>query len=153
MSSSCIDALNLRILEELQQNARLSITELGKRVCLSGPAVSERIRRMEEDGVIKRYAALLDPDCVGLPINAFITLKSNIGHLNLLKKIEVVPEIIECYSITGNNCMIMKVTTPTTERLQQVIGILQQIGETNTSIILSTFFSHKLLPVPESNGG
>lgn len=79
------------------------------------------------------------------PINAFITLKSNIPHATAAKKIGQVPEITECYNIAGNNCVIMKVSTPTTRRLEAIIGQLQAIGETNTSVILSPTFERRII--------
>ncbi|MBS1526678.1 MAG: Lrp/AsnC family transcriptional regulator [Bacteroidetes bacterium] len=145
--SKGIDQLNLRILRCLQDDARLSITDIGKQVGLSGPAVSERLRRMEEEGVILTYATVIDYEKIGMPIQAFITLKSALTHAGVVKKLEEIPEITECFNITGNFCMIMKVITPTTRRLEAIIGQLQQLGETNTSIILSeTFQKRGLLP-------
>ena len=136
-----VDQLSSLILEELQMDARLSITEIGKRVGLSGPAVSERIKKMEEDGIIAGYTTRIDHDKAGFTVNAFITLKSGLKHDGVIKKIESIPEILECYSITGNHCIIMKVATATTKKLEAIIMVLQQYGETNTSIILSESFA------------
>jgi Lrp/AsnC family leucine-responsive transcriptional regulator len=140
-----LDDLSAHILEELQLDARLSITEIGRRVGLSAPAVAERIKRMEDEGIITGYRALVDTDKIGLTVNAFITLKSNITHAAAAKRISEIPEVIECYNITGNNCVIMKVSAPTTRRLEGVIGQLQLIGETNTSIILSPTFDSRII--------
>jgi len=141
--SKAVGELNASILQELEKDARVSITEIGKRVGLSGPAVSERIKKMEDEGIITGYTTNLDYDQVGLTVNAFITLKSSLTHASVLKKIEEVPDILECYSITGYNCLMMKVATPTTKRLEAIIGQLQQFGETNTSIILSEAFKKR----------
>jgi len=141
--SKAIGELNAAILEELEADARISITEIGKRVGLSGPAVSERIKKMEDEGIIKGYTTQLDYDQVGLTVNAFITLKSSLTHAGVVKKIEDIPDILECYSITGNNCLIMKVATSTTKRLETIIWQLQQFGETNTSIVLSEAFKKR----------
>jgi Lrp/AsnC family leucine-responsive transcriptional regulator len=140
-----LDELSAHILEELQLDARLSITEIGRRVGLSAPAVADRIKRLEEEEIITGYRAMIDNDKVGLTVNAFITLKSNIPHATAAKKIGEIPEITECYNITGNNCVIMKVATPTTKRLEAIIGQLQAIGETNTSIILSPTFEQRVI--------
>src|ERR1700744_2128661 len=120
--SKAIGDLNAAILRELELDARVSITEIGRRVGLSGPAVSERIKKMEDEGIITGYATLVDHDKVGLTVNAFITLKSSLTHAGVIKKIGAIPEILECYSITGNHCLIMKVATTTTKRLEAVIG-------------------------------
>lgn len=141
--SKAIGELNAAILEELETDARISITEIGKRVGLSGPAVSERIKKMEDEGIIKGYTTNLDYDQVGLTVNAFITLKSSLTHASVVKKIEEIPDILECYSITGHNCLIMKVATSTTKRLETIIWQLQQFGETNTSIVLSEAFKKR----------
>jgi len=141
--SKAIGELNAAILEELEADARISITEIGKRVGLSGPAVSERIKKMEDEGIIKGYTTQLDYDQVGLTVNAFITLKSSLTHAGVVKKIEEIPDILECYSITGHNCLIMKVATSTTKRLETIIWQLQQFGETNTSIVLSEAFKKR----------
>jgi len=140
-----LDELNAHILEELQLDARLSVTEIGRRVGLSPPAVAERIKRMEEDEIITGYKAIIDNDKVGLTVNAFITLRSNIPHATAAKKIGEIPEITECYNITGHNCVIMKVATPTTKRLEAIIDQLQSLGETNTSIILSPTFEQRII--------
>jgi len=141
--SKAIGELNAAILRELEQDARMSITEIGKRVGLSGPAVSERIKKMEDEGIITGYTTHIDYDLIGLTVNAFITLKSSLTHAGVIKKIEEIPEILECYSITGHNCLMMKVAAPTTKRLETIIGQLQQFGETNTSIILSEAFEKR----------
>ncbi|HEY8930697.1 MAG TPA: Lrp/AsnC family transcriptional regulator [Mucilaginibacter sp.] len=141
--SKTIGDLNASILHELELDARISITEIGKRVGLSGPAVSERIKKMEDEGIITGYTTRIDHDKIGLAVNAFITLKSGLTHAGVIKKIEEIPEILECYSITGYNCLMMKVATSTTKRLEAIIGQLQQFGETNTSIILSETFEKR----------
>ncbi|MEO6632175.1 MAG: Lrp/AsnC family transcriptional regulator [Mucilaginibacter sp.] len=141
--SKAIGDLNAGILRQLEADARISITEIGKRVGLSGPAVSERIKKMEDEGIITGYTTHVNYDTIGLTVNAFITLKSSLTHASVLKKIEEIPDILECYSITGYNCLMMKVATPTTKRLEAIIGQLQQFGETNTSIILSEAFKKR----------
>jgi len=141
--SKAIGDLNAAILQELEKDARISITEIGKRVGLSGPAVSERIKKMEDEGIITGYTTNLDYDQVGLTVNAFITLKSSLSHAGVIKKIGEIPDILECYSITGHNCLIMKVATSTTKRLETIIWQLQQFGETNTSIVLSEAFKKR----------
>jgi Lrp/AsnC family leucine-responsive transcriptional regulator len=138
-----LDKLNSLILAELQVDARMSITEIGKKVGLSGPAVSERIKKMEDEEIITGYTTNIDHDKVGLAVNAFITLKSGLAHAGVVKRITDIPEILECYSVTGNHCILMRIATDTTKRLENIIGILQQFGETNTSIILSAAFERR----------
>lgn len=138
-----VDKLNTLILAELQSDARMSISDIGKKVGLSGPAISERIKKMEDEGIITGYTTNIDHDKIGLAINAFITLKSGLTHAGVIKKITEIPEILECYSVTGNHCILMKVAADSTKRLENIIGILQHFGETNTSIILSEAFDKR----------
>jgi Lrp/AsnC family leucine-responsive transcriptional regulator len=140
-----VDKLNALILAELQADARSSITEIGKKVGLSGPAVSERIKKMEDEGIITGYTTNVNHDKIGLAVNAFITLKSGLTHAGVVKKITDIPEILECYSVTGNHCILMKVATDTTKRLESIISMLQHFGETNTSIILSEAFDTRVI--------
>src|SRR5215467_8173451 len=98
-----IDDLNWSILEELQKNAKLSTTEIGRRVGLSAPAVADRIEKMEESGIIQGYHTQLDFDRLDLTIRAFILFRnSNLKHLEMIKLINSIPEVIEWHTITGN---------------------------------------------------
>jgi len=134
-----------QLIDLLLANGRASYAELARQVGLSSPAVHERVGKLEASGVITGYRAVIDNDKVGLTVNAFITLRSNIPHATAAKKIGEIPEITECYNITGHNCVIMKVATPTTKRLEAIIGQLQSLGETNTSIILSPTFEQRII--------
>jgi len=133
-----IDDLNWSILEELQKNARLSTTEIGRRIGLSAPAVADRIEKMEEHGIIKGYHTLLDLDKLGLTIRAFILFKNNsLKHAELIKVVESIPEVVEWHTITGSFAVLLKIATDTSERLGKIIEQLEESGETNTSLILS----------------
>ncbi len=133
-----IDNLNRRILNELQQNSRVSNAEIGRRVGLSAPAVSERIIRMEEEGLIKGYKTILDYDILGLPVQVFITFRSNAKRKEeAIKVANSRKEIIEWYVITGDSCMLLKVAVQSTKELEALIDFLQENGETSTSIILT----------------
>ena len=133
-----IDDLNWSILEELQKNARLSTTEIGRRIGLSAPAVADRIEKMEEYGIIKGYHTLLDFDKLDLTIRAFILFKnSNLKHAELIKLVDSIPEVMEWHTITGSYAVLLKIATDTSERLAKIIEQLEENGETNTSLILS----------------
>ena len=133
-----IDDLNWSILEELQKNARLATTEIGRRVGLSAPAVADRIEKMEELGIIKGYHTLLDFDKLDLTIRSFILFKTNnLKYTELIKLVESVPEIIEWYAITGSYAILLEIATNTSERLTNIIEQLEEYGETNTSLILA----------------
>jgi len=133
-----IDDLNWSILEELQKNARLSTTEIGRRVGLSAPAVADRIGKMEELGIIKGYHTLLDFDKLDLTIRAFILFKTNnLKYTELIKLVESISEIIEWHAITGSYAVLLEIATNTSERLTNIIEQLEEYGETNTSLILA----------------
>ena len=133
-----LDGLNLAILDELCENARISNTEIGRRVGLSAPAVADRIEKMEEQGVIKGSSLLLDMDKLGLTIQAFISFKAaTLRHAGLMKLFDSMPELTEWYSVTGNASMILKIAVATSYELELVIQKLQEHGETSTSLILT----------------
>ena len=133
-----IDDLNWSILEELQKNARLATTEIGRRVGLSAPAVADRIEKMEELGIIKGYHTLLDFDKLDLTIRAFIFFKTNnLRHTELIKLVESIPEVMEWHTITGSYAILLKIAAGTSQRLADIIEQLEEAGETNTSLILS----------------
>ena len=123
----------------LQEDARLSFTELGRRVNLSTPAVTERVRKLEEAGVIAAYRAEENPASVGRPIMAFVQFivpKRDEAHsVELIKSL---PEIVECHHVAGNVSMMLKVLVPTVQRLEQIIKLIGKFGETQTMIVLSS---------------
>lgn len=133
-----LDDLNWHILEELQKNARITNVELGRRIGLSAPAVAERIVKLEEEGYIKSYRTIVDYDKLGLTVPVFIQFRAtSVKHADMIRIVNKMPEVMEWYAITGNNCMLLKVIVSSTQKLETVIEKLQQYGETSTSIILS----------------
>ncbi len=134
-----LDTLDHKILAELQTNARLSFAELGRRVSLSTPAVAERVRRLEDSGVITRYAALVDPAKVGLPVRAFIKITvpgDRLPHFSALA--QRIPEIRECHRVTGAESYILQVAVRDLPHLEAVIDSLSPYVATNTSMVLAS---------------
>jgi Lrp/AsnC family transcriptional regulator, leucine-responsive regulatory protein len=132
------DNLNNAILKMLQENARISATDIGRSVGLSAPAVGERISKMEEEGIITGYRAQVNHAKLGLPIQAIITFKAvSISHTAFIKLIQSLKEIQECYIVTGNPGAIIKVNLESTLQLNDIIEKLKKYGETNTSVVLS----------------
>ena len=134
-----LDGTGWLLLQELQQNARLSYSELGQRVGLSAPAVADRIRRMEEVGVITGYRAEVNMGKLGLPVTAIIRLSSLAGqscNLVALRASEI-PEVLECYRVTGNDSVIVKVVATSVAHLERIIDRLTLHGFPTTSIVLS----------------
>jgi Lrp/AsnC family transcriptional regulator, leucine-responsive regulatory protein len=134
-----LDEIGWHILNELQENARLSFAELGRKVGLSTPAVTERVRKLEDAGVIIGYRTEVDPARTGLPIGAFIRL-SVVGEVSarLSTLIQELPEIVECHRTTGADSFIMKVRVSSIAHLEALIDRLTHFGTTTTSMILSS---------------
>lgn len=134
-----IDNINRRILNALQNNARLSYAELGKLVHLSAPAVAERIRKMERDGVITGYSLNVNMDKLGLPIVALVQCKVFRAMERQFKELLLtIPDVVECYNTTGEQAFVLKMATQSMARLDEVLEIFGDMCDTNTMMILST---------------
>ncbi len=134
-----LDQIGWKLLHELQINGRLSYAELGRRVGLTTPAVVERVKRMEEAGIIVGYHADIDPMKVGMPITAFIRM-SVVGDVftRITAVVKNSPEVVECHRGTGADSFIMKVHVRSVEHLEALIDRLTPFGTTSTSIVLSS---------------
>ncbi|HEY3057106.1 MAG TPA: Lrp/AsnC family transcriptional regulator [Thermoanaerobaculia bacterium] len=142
------DRLNQRILVELQQNPRLSMSELGRRVGLSSPATTERVRRLEESGVIRGYRLDIDPAALGLPMAAYIRVKPNAGQLTKVADLaREIPEVVECDRVTGEDCFVIKVHLPVIDQLDRVLDAFLAYGTTTTSLIQSSPVPRRDLPI------
>jgi len=148
-SEQVADPVNLRILQELQQNPRLSMTDLGRRVGLSSPAVTERVRRLEEKGVIQGYRLELNPAALGLPLTAIIRIRPSPGQLpNIMELARQIPEIVECHRVTGEDCFILKVYLPGLDQLDRLLDCFLRYGNTTTSIVQSSPVPPRQPPLP-----
>lgn len=133
-----IDTLNWKILKCLQQNARMSNSEIGRRVGISSPAVSERIKKMEDAGLIHNYKTVISPFEAGYQLKAIITLRAFMGKLKpFLEKVKTYDEVLNCYRITGNENIVMEVVLKNQKHLEAFIDQLIVYGETKTQIVLS----------------
>jgi len=133
-----IDVLNWKILRCLQLNARLSNAEIGRQVGISSPAVSERIRKMEDTGIINGYSTIISPFECGYQLKAIITLRAFMGKLKpFLSKVKTYNEVVNCYRITGNENIVMEVVLKNQKHLEVFIDQLISYGETKTQIVLS----------------
>ena len=138
-----IDDINWKILKALQVNARASFASIGRTVGLTPPAVAERVKKMEDVGVISGYGTQISHSKVGYQLKAIITLRAFMGKLKPF--LELAPqcrEIINCYRITGNENIIMEVVLKDQFHLETFIDVLIQYGETRTHIILSSVVSN-----------
>lgn len=133
-----IDKLNWQILQLLQTNARMSNAEIGRKVGLSSPAVAERIKKMEDLGVIRGFRTEVDHSAAGYQLKAIITVRAFMGKLKpFLDKVRELPEILNCYRITGNENIIMEVVFLDQQHMERFIDQLIAYGETRTHIVLS----------------
>ncbi len=138
-----LDRLNWLILESLQKNARQSFSEIGRKVGLTSPAVADRVKKMEDSGVIKGYKAEVSYHKTGHQLKAVITLRAFMGRLKpFLEKVKEFKEVINCYRITGNENIIMEVVLYDQSHLEEFIDKLITYGETKTHIILSSVVEH-----------
>ncbi|SHK50247.1 Lrp/AsnC family transcriptional regulator [Paramaledivibacter caminithermalis] len=141
-----MDSTDLKILKILQQDGRISMKDLGKKVGLTSPAVSERVKRLEENGIIIGYKAIVNPKKLNKNISALIDVA--IRSENYKKFLDFVPKnnnIIECHHVTGGDCMIIKVMVETMEDLENLIDDLKKFGNTQTNIILSSPIESKII--------
>lgn len=145
-----LDEIGWKILVELQGNARMSFSELGRRVGLSVPAVTERVRKMEDAGIITGYHAVINAEKVGYPIIAYIRMSvSGDVSSKITSLISGMPEVIECHKGTGGDSFIMKIRVTTVHHLERVIEKLLPFGTTSTSIALSSPVTMRLIERPE----
>lgn len=134
-----LDGINQKIIKSLQENARISYAELGKQVHLSAPAVAERIRKMEEFGVITGYRVEVDLDKIGMPILAIVQCKVFRAKEKEFKQLLLnIPDIMECYNTTGEQAFVVKVATRSMGRLDEVLDTMCELCDTVTMMVLST---------------
>jgi Lrp/AsnC family transcriptional regulator, leucine-responsive regulatory protein len=133
-----IDDTNRLLLAELQENARLSLAELGRRVGLSPPAVAERVQRLEQQGVILGYRAEINPRALGLSLSAVIRVRPAPGQLaNVAELAQDTAEVVDCRRVTGDDCYVMTAHVRDVEHLEEVIDRFVALGQTTTSIVQS----------------
>jgi Lrp/AsnC family transcriptional regulator, leucine-responsive regulatory protein len=143
-----LDAVNRRLLRELQADARLSLAELGRRVGLSAPAVGERLQRLQEAGVVRGYRAELDPAALGLPLGVIIRVRPAAGELPKVAELaRQTPEVVECHRITGEDCFFVKLQVRDVAHLEEVIDRFLLFGQTTTSIVQSSPVPARGLPL------
>ncbi len=148
-----LDDTGWQLLRALQQNARLSYSELGQRVGLSSPAVAERIRRMEDAGIISGYHVELNRSKLGYPITAIIRMSTSPGDqcTRFATFVQEIPEVLECYRVTGSDSLILKVMASSVEHLESLIDRLSAHGQLTTSMVLSAPVTKRVVkPVAEN---
>lgn len=138
-----MDGIDVKLVSLLQGSGRISQNELAHAVGLSAPAVAERIRKLEDRGVIRHYTAVVDPVTIGLDVTAFISVVINGSKYYPLfaQRIAERPEVLECHSVTGMGSHLLKIRTDTTSSLERLLSDIQSwpgVQSTTTSVVLST---------------
>jgi len=134
-----IDRTDWRLLAELQRDGRASYADLARAVAMSPSAVAERVRRLEEAGVISGYRATVDPERVGLQVMAFVRLRYPTGNYRPFHALlESTPEIIEAHHVTGEDCFVLKVLARSMRHLEEVNGRISGLGAVTTSVVYSS---------------
>ena len=143
------DNVDRALLAELQRDGRQSVAELARRVHMSNSAVAERIRRLEEAGVIAGYRAVVDPDRLGYGILAFLRLRYPSSQYQPLHELLAdIPEVVEAHHVTGDDCFILKVVATSMRHLEQVSGRVGTLGSVTTSVSYSSPFPTRPIVPP-----
>jgi Lrp/AsnC family leucine-responsive transcriptional regulator len=149
-TASALDAINLRLLAELHDNPRLSMSELARRVGMSAPAVTERVQRLEASGVIVGYRMEVDPAALGMPVTALVRVRPGPGQLpKIAQAARDTPQVVECHRITGEDCFFLKVHAPSIPELEEILDQFLLFGQTTTSIVVSTPVPTRPLTLPD----
>jgi Lrp/AsnC family leucine-responsive transcriptional regulator len=144
-----LDDVDWKLLAELQNDARLSYNKLGRLVHLSAPAVAERVRRLEQAGVIAGYTARVDPERAGQPLTAFIQLRCTLGKCLLrTTTAEDYPEVAEIHKLSGEHCTLLKARASSLVHLEGLIERLGEHGDLRTHIVLSTQYDWRPVQPP-----
>jgi Lrp/AsnC family leucine-responsive transcriptional regulator len=145
LENRTLDATDARLLNALVADARTSVASLARLVGLSAPSVSERIKRMEEAGVIEGYSARINPEALGFPLAAWVRIRPIPGKLQAVAHIlKGLPEIVECDRVTGEDCFLARAHVRSVDDLEQLIDRIIPFAMTNTSIIQSSPVKRRL---------
>ncbi|MEE1755464.1 Lrp/AsnC family transcriptional regulator [Streptomyces sp. SP18CS02] len=139
MTAYSPDATDWRILNALQDQGRASFAELARAVLMSASAVTERVRRLEEAGVISGYTAVVDQERIGLPILAFVRLRYPNGNYKPFHDLlDTTAEILEAHHVTGDDCFVLKVAARSMGHLEEISGKVGALGSVTTSVVYSS---------------
>ncbi|WP_328631779.1 Lrp/AsnC family transcriptional regulator [Streptomyces sp. NBC_00356] len=139
MAADSLDPTDIRILEALQRNGRASYAELARSVSMSPSAVTERVRRLEESGIITGYSAVVSPEALGLDILAFVRLRYPTGNYKPFHDLlDTTPQIVEAHHVTGEDCFVLKVVARSMRDLEHTTGRIATLGSVTTSIVYSS---------------
>ncbi len=148
-----LDETDVQLLEALAQDARVSVADLARLVHMSGPSVSERLKRLEEAGVIEGYTVLINPAALGRPLAAWLRIRPIPGELKrVVEIIAGIPEIVECDRVTGEDCFVARAYVTSMAELETLIDRIIPYAMTNTAIIQSSPVARRLPPFDKDTG-
>jgi len=155
MHAEKLDSVDLQILEILQSRGRTKRNELAEKVDFSIPSISERLRKLEQNGVIRSYNAVLDPQKIGLTLTAFISVisESSKHYPDIVKRASAQAEVLECHAITGEGSHLLKIRTQNTASLERLLTQIQSwpgVVNTRTNVVLSTPKETTVMALPQS---
>ncbi|MFJ3640075.1 Lrp/AsnC family transcriptional regulator [Streptomyces sp. NPDC090108] len=151
MAAESLDDTDARILDALQRDGRASYAELARAVSMSPSAVTERVRRLEESGVIRGYSAVVDPERLGLGIMAFVRLRYPTGNYRPFHDLVAsTPEIMEAHHVTGEDCFVLKVVARSMRDLERTTGRIAGLGAVTTSVVYSSPLPNRAVTAPTS---
>jgi Lrp/AsnC family leucine-responsive transcriptional regulator len=152
-SEKSLDSADWKILQELQEDARISYNELGRRVGLSGPAAAERVHKLEDAGILTSYGAQIDPTRIGLPLLAFIQLRCAQGKcLYEAGCADEFPEVLEMHKLSGHHCSLLKVAVSSMPHLEALNKRLCKYGDQVTNIVTSTVMPRRVISEENLDG-
>ncbi|HEY2506656.1 MAG TPA: Lrp/AsnC family transcriptional regulator [Streptosporangiaceae bacterium] len=145
-----LDSVNRKLLRELAAEPRVTMSALARRLGMSAPAVTERVRRLEETGTITGYHLGISPAALGLPVTAFVRIRPIAGQLAKIAELaRQAPEVSECHRISGEDCFLIKVHAAAIADLEETLDRFLTFGQTVTSFIVSTPVPPRTLPIPD----
>jgi Lrp/AsnC family leucine-responsive transcriptional regulator len=143
-----LDDLDRRLLDILSVNARISLKELAQEAGLSSPSTADRLRRLEDRGVITGFTVGVNPAALGYALQAVVRVRPMPGMLHIVEKlIQETPEFVECDKVTGDDCFIAKLLVRDMEQLDAILDKVAERAQTNTSIVKSTPVKRRLPPL------
>jgi Lrp/AsnC family leucine-responsive transcriptional regulator len=144
-----LDKLDRQIIAILASDARISVKDLANRVNLSSPSTSERLKRLEERGVIRAFTIEVDPQALGYTLQAIVRVRPMPGKLHIVQKlIEEIPEFTECDKVTGDDCFVCRLHLRSIAELDGILDRVAESAETSTSIVKAQPVKRRLPPLP-----
>jgi Lrp/AsnC family leucine-responsive transcriptional regulator len=143
-----IDEMDRRLIEALRHNARMSLKELAEQAGLSSPSAAERIRRLQERGVIRGFTVEIDPAALGFPLQAIVRIRPLPGKLHMVEKlIQETPQIVECDKVTGDDCFVARLHVRSMQEIDSILDRIADKASTSTSMVKSQTIARRPPPL------